>query len=280
MPGEDRDEQPDPLDEERDREPRRRGQRRASRRTPPTSTATWRTSAAPTSSPNSVTSFDPRVEALEQPGRVRRRRRENSAWRSSAGARRRSSCRRSSPCGACRCTRTGTGRLRGCEQPVRRRRAVVPRHVGRRVRRRRPCADGARGVEPRCAPASDGSRPAITSDADEGRHDVAERRVRVVLEVVAVEQRVVPEAGVALADPCGTASRWYFCRSRSAGASSPNAPPGASRPSGVSATITPSPTNAQRQPDRGAATPARPPGPRRAAVPRLMRSSGRLARWR
>ena len=54
----------------------------------------------------------------------------------------------------------------------------------------------------------------------------------VVAEAVAVEQRVVPEAGV-VAKPVGTASRWYFFRSRSSGASSPKAPPGASSPSGV-----------------------------------------------
>ena len=123
--------------------------------------------------------------ALEQTGLRRRCPRENNACRSTP-RRRRSSCRRSCPSGASpmqphghsptsgRSSQSGRGRVHAATVRSRRRRAREPQEREQQQRRRRRSPRYRRS-----------------------RYQVADRRVPVVAEVVAVEQRVVPEPGVA-----------------------------------------------------------------------------------
>ena len=205
----------------------------------------WRTSAAPTSSAKSVTSFT----------------RGSIAW-SSAGPRRdvvgehrlphhvgRAADRlldEAASAGACRCTRTGTARPRSASASrVSARSRSCDRPSGARSRApRERCTNARRARRRRARPAPTARMP------NTGRHEVADRRVPVVREVVAVEERVVPEARV-VPQAVGHRAEVVLPRgSGPAGLSSPNAPPGARSPSGVSTAITPSPTNAHRQRNR------------------------------
>ena len=104
---------------------------------------------------------------------------------------RRWSWRRSCPCAACRCSRTGRARPRAAAATsgVATRRRVMPRSPPRSGRRRG-------GGRPGGSQDHERDREADGDRADDGRHDVAEPLVRSVGEAVAVEQRVAPPAAV------------------------------------------------------------------------------------
>ena len=176
-PGEERNEAPHPRDEEAPRDARDRGEHEHRPRRAPTSTETWRTSAATTSSAAVATTLTRASVRCRKPSR-RARSAENIAVRSS---------------------RLPPASVFSTKSPFARRpqQAHGPKRSSGRVSQS--------GVVI-AVPIGSATAPAIATSTvrhrrdhrhtDEGRDDVADDRMRVVVEAVSVEERVMPEAGV------------------------------------------------------------------------------------
>ena len=207
--GEDGDEQPHPLDEEPQRQAR--GPARPSVRTyRAASTASWRISEAAMSSTEQRHQLHPRVEALQQARAAapcRRRRSPGAATLAPPSMVLSTSC----PCGAGRCSRTGTARSRpgsasagvGCAAGRWRPRSCRC-HVDV-VGGSRPVAAGRRPLRADEPDRTRNDGQGDHRDADAGRGQVAERRVLRRAEAVAVEQGVAPEP-VVVVRPDGMAA--------------------------------------------------------------------------
>ena len=232
----------------------------------------WRTSAAATSSPSSVTQLDPRFDALQRARSRPAMSSENIAWRRRPDA---PPIVFSTKLPFLRLPMQPHGHSPTCAA------------AANRGRRRDPVMRGtlpARRRSPRARPRARAGPPRRRrrrdrddGDADDRRDEVADRRVLVVAEAVAVEQRVVPEPGV-VASPLGHRVEVVLLQVEVLGRVLAERAARCESPSGVSTTIVPRPISAQRQPSlRAGAELAR---RCRARAAWLMRRIGRLARWR
>ena len=181
MPGEDRDEEPHPLDEERHRQPRRGRQTSVARVQSPSSTGMCRTRAADDEQSRTARRASPAARAAAADPRRAAMSSENMPGASAPTRRRSSFDEAGLPALADAAARAQPDLA--LQQPP----GVVGRALSRRrvqLPRREP-----RSAAPAGYPEDGEDNAAMTAMPDQRRHEVADRRVLVVAEAVAVEQR-------------------------------------------------------------------------------------------